>query len=149
MASFNIYKKNNASINFVEDWLTLCKNENLLTDAPNICGLNDFKDFISHRHDQSILTLLAIQKKIKPYRDPSQYGNHLKYEKYREKGEYILKPYTNSKDYQDSNYGTILNHHREKFKTVSLFENKIMKYLIGEFRRLVYRFKFMIKESIK
>ena len=51
------------TITFISEWLSLCKNKELITDSPNAQGEN-FASFVDHRHDQSILSLLAIKKDI-------------------------------------------------------------------------------------
>jgi uncharacterized protein YndB with AHSA1/START domain len=68
--------------------------------------------FIEHRHDQSILSLIAIRKDIELFRHPSQYGNHLKTELYRDPGEWLRCPYSTRGLYDNSPYGTLINHHR-------------------------------------
>jgi len=72
--TYQVYKKNNNSLNFVEDWLHFCTNEDIITDN-KINRQEELSCFIDHRHDQSILTNLAIQKEIEIFRDPSQWGN--------------------------------------------------------------------------
>lgn len=62
-ATYIFLKKNQKSINFVTKWLNFCKNENIMTDKPNQF-LANLPDFIDHRHDQSIFSLLCYQDKI-------------------------------------------------------------------------------------
>lgn len=57
-ASLIAIKNNSISRGFINEWLEYCKNVNILTDAPNICGKDNFPEFIDHRHDQSIFTNL-------------------------------------------------------------------------------------------
>ena len=64
-AGFQIYIKNNFSINFVKKWLDYCKNKLILTDCPNSLGFPDFPDFREHRHDQSVLSILSVKHNIK------------------------------------------------------------------------------------
>lgn len=45
-----------------------------ITDEPNIHGLPNLEGFRDHRHDQSILTILAHREKIPVAPDPSQFG---------------------------------------------------------------------------
>lgn len=111
MASFSVYVNNGRNRDFVEEWLNYCCNENIVTDKPNVCGLDNLPEFKDHRHDQSVLSLLAAKHKIDIYRNPSQGGNRFKLKQFRQPGEvsrYSPKPYTNSP------YGTLLNHHRTK-----------------------------------
>lgn len=110
MGSFSLYLNNDSNRAFVEEWLNYCCNKNIVTDMPNVCGLENFPEFKEHRHDQSILSLLAVKYKIEIFRNPSQKGNRYKMKEYRHSGEtrgYSPNPYTNSP------YDTLLNHHRE------------------------------------
>jgi len=49
-------------------------NEAALTDKPNIHGLPDLPSLREHRHDQSILTILAHREGVTIFPDPSQFG---------------------------------------------------------------------------
>jgi hypothetical protein len=73
-ASYQIYSKNTFTIEFVDQYLNLCKNKQILTDTSNEYGDN-YNGYHEHRHDQSVLSLLAIKHKIKPLVDPSEWGN--------------------------------------------------------------------------
>lgn len=53
------FKNTSKNKDFVSKWLEYCKDENIVTDMPNVYG-NNFPDFIDHRHDQSILTNLFV-----------------------------------------------------------------------------------------
>ena len=91
-----LYKVCPESISFVEKWLNFCQNAHILTDSENINGAANDSEFIDHRHDQSILSLLALKEGIKIHRDPSQYGNEFK------------------KQCLDSPYSQLLDLHRTK-----------------------------------
>jgi len=112
-ASFQVYKKNSISQKFIAEYLYWCTNPSILTDAPNISGKEDLPDFIAHREDQSVLSLLSVKYNLPGFRHPSQYGNHLKAIEYRKHGEPLLRPYS-SQPYINSPYPTLLNHHRSK-----------------------------------
>lgn len=56
-------RKCEASVNFVKLWLNCCENHGLITDEKNKIKDN-FPEFIDHRHDQSILSLLAYNYDI-------------------------------------------------------------------------------------
>ena len=43
---------------FIQKWLDLCENEQALTDSPS---QDEYPELIDHRHDQAILTVLAMQ----------------------------------------------------------------------------------------
>ena len=112
-ASFNLWMKNESSLQLVNDWLTYCERPEILTDQPNTCGLPDLPGFRLHRHDQSVLSLLVEDAGIHLYRNPSQFGNHLKPERHRIEREWRQGPYANAID-DASDYPTLLNHHRER-----------------------------------
>ena len=55
------FKKTEKSINLLNEWIYYCKDYKVLTDSNNECGMLNKINFIDHRHDQSILTNLAIK----------------------------------------------------------------------------------------
>lgn len=55
-ATIIIIRKTDRSIKFVKDWMKYCENPNLSTDIRSKKA--EYSDFVEHRHDQSILTLL-------------------------------------------------------------------------------------------
>jgi hypothetical protein len=79
-ASFQIVRKTDFTIAFYKEFMRYAKNENIISDLPNACGLPNYSDFEDHRHDQSILTNLSVKHKIKTLPDPSQCGNHMREE---------------------------------------------------------------------
>lgn len=54
-----IIKKNNRTIRFLERWVELCEvnNHHFVDDSPSVSP--NFQEFIEHRHDQSIFSLLV------------------------------------------------------------------------------------------
>lgn len=57
-------KKNDLTINILSEWLHYCKNDNIITDIDNVCGLENLPNFVTHRHDQSIMSNLAVKYQI-------------------------------------------------------------------------------------
>lgn len=111
MGSFSVFVNNAKNRKFVKEWLAYCCNKNIISDAPNRSGLKNFREFKDHRHDQSVLSLLAVKHNIEVYRAPCQHGDRYKMKKFRHSGEctkYSSKPYNNSP------YDTLLNHHRNR-----------------------------------
>ncbi|MEI8295640.1 MAG: hypothetical protein WCG04_03850 [Alphaproteobacteria bacterium] len=58
-AAVIIIKNTQSSRDFIKQWLDLCQNARLLTDQPS--ETKEYPDFNSHRHDQSILSLLYLK----------------------------------------------------------------------------------------
>ncbi len=102
-ASFLCFTKTEKTTTFLKNWLDLCGDYRKITDQSNECGENlpEFKD---HRHDQSILSLMASQENFPRFRSPTQYG-------LSESREIFT-------DYEwgiSERYGPIINHHRQRY----------------------------------
>ena len=63
MAGIQIYKKSNFSEKFLEKLLNYSTDRRIITDDPNTQGLPNYREFIDHRHDQTILSI--ITKKLR------------------------------------------------------------------------------------
>jgi hypothetical protein len=75
-ASYLVAQKRESAITFLEEFLGACEDYQIVSDAPNTLRANE-SDFRDHRHDQSVLSILAIKHGIQTERDPSQFGNAL------------------------------------------------------------------------
>lgn len=118
-AGFNVFVKTPSSLEFVNEWLSYCEEPEILTDMPNSCGAANLPGFRHHRHDQSVLSVLAEREGIRLYRDPCQYGNYLKPPELRVPNEDVPDvPYSQEPDYE-SWYPTLLNQHWERQLTRS------------------------------
>jgi len=73
-ATYQLYKKSSTALKFVEEFYNASRNINIISDLDNIT-LENFPEFMDHRHDQSILSLLAIKYNITLLPDPSNSGN--------------------------------------------------------------------------
>ncbi len=100
LASFLVFRKTDFTVSFVNEWLSACQDEHMLTDIPNERGQANYPEFIAHRRDQSIFSLLSKKHGLIAYRDPSQYGNDSK------------------SSYPDSEYGQLINHTRPRKRTI-------------------------------
>jgi hypothetical protein len=151
-AAFSLFRKSEASLSFLNEWLQYGSNEKIITDLPNQCGKENLPGFIEHRWDQSVLSLLAQLHQVPLFRMPTQFGNHYKLPEYRVKNEfncvnqlhqkqvrnYVKEPYTNSP------YTQLLNHHRTKSgvaaeENINNISHKIKKItlpLLGWFRNV-------------
>ncbi len=120
-AGVQVYMKNTFTINFIEEWLNYCKNEFVLTDIPNRYTTSNDVDFVDHRHDQSILSIMAIKYGLEIYRDPSQWGDYLKLPEYRTKRDHIEEGGYSQIPCENSRYPTLLDHHRKRNRTLGRY----------------------------
>jgi hypothetical protein len=74
-AGMQLYRAGPEAREFVSQLAEAMASDVRLTDRPNIHGLPNLRDFIEHRHDQSVLTILAKRHGAAIFRDPSQQGN--------------------------------------------------------------------------
>lgn len=134
LGSFQIYIKNKNSIKFLKEWLFYCQNKYIITDMSNISGLPNFPEFKDHRHDQSILSILAVKYSKELFRDPTQWGNYLKMTKFRKPHEFLITKYSDN-PLTNSTYFTLLNHHRKRDMTIS---NKINIKILKRIKRIIH-----------
>lgn len=121
-AAFLLVRRSPFTLSFLQEWLKFATDQRILTDLPNTSGKRDLPDFISHRHDQSILSLLAQKYQVPLYRMPTQFGNHYKTYPYRLENEFncINQYYQDPVDYYaaipyyNSPYYQLLDHHRDQ-----------------------------------
>jgi len=67
-AGFSFWRAGLQSHEFIEKWLDLCSERKLISDDASACGLPELPQFREHRHDQSLLTLLCLEEKLKGFR---------------------------------------------------------------------------------
>ena len=72
--NFIILKKSKSSENFIAQYLTYCSDYRIISDAENVMGSSNYPEFIAHRHDQSVLSLLCKKNNILLEGDLSDYG---------------------------------------------------------------------------
>lgn len=96
LSTYILFKKTDITLSFVDEWLTYTSDKRIVTDQDNTCGMSNYSDFIAHRHDQSVFSLLSKKYGFEGFRDPSQYGNS-----------YIA-------DYPNSSYEQLLCSNRQK-----------------------------------
>jgi hypothetical protein len=63
-AAFIILKKNKFTLNVIKEWLDYGQDYRIITDSKNECGKENLPNFKDHRHDQSILAILAKKYNI-------------------------------------------------------------------------------------
>lgn len=74
LGGFQMYRVCDESREFLRMFAEAGMDDRKISDSPNECGLPNLSGFRDHRHDQSILTILAIQQNVRTYGDPSQFG---------------------------------------------------------------------------
>lgn len=132
-AAFGLFRKSDFTLDFLNLWLTNCKDERILMDIANTCGRPNLPGFIEHRWDQSVLSLLAEKQRITFFRMPSQFGNHYKDPLFRVAGEFNcvnqydqrqVKFYAEG-SFSNSPYFQLLNHHRSQLNEDSAQKKKV------------------------
>lgn len=63
-AGFSAWRNSPEARDIVQEWLGYAQDERILTDLPNQCGKPNFPSFNDHRHDQSILTNIAVRSNL-------------------------------------------------------------------------------------
>ncbi len=71
-ATFSAWRRTARSLMFLQEWLDCCTDVRLVSESANTCGLPNLEGFIGHRHDQSILTNLAIKHGVTCYGSPTR-----------------------------------------------------------------------------
>ena len=69
IATYFIMKKSKITIRFVDEWLNLCEQYDLISPSNQY---NEINNFIAHREDQSIFSLLCKKYEIPVFQDISQ-----------------------------------------------------------------------------
>ena len=96
-ASAMIFRNSISAIMFTEQWLSRCEIPGLIDDSPS--KLPNYPGFQEHRHDQAILTSVAVQKNISLHWWPAQY---------------LDGKFTYDKNGLTDNYPVIFHHHRKR-----------------------------------
>lgn len=131
LASFILIKKTEVSMRFCKEYLNYASNALNVTDQYN-SNVKQFNDFIDHRHDQSIFSLLYKKYSLKTFKDPTQYGEYPRgyagcIEFDAEEGK--LSVLDNNRKFRYFNYSEkyklILFHNRNRNPVVSFIKFKI------------------------
>jgi len=69
-----IFVKNDNIMNFVREWYSLSENYHNIDDSPS--RIQNYREFVEHRHDQSIFNLLTIKYNLRNIDfDPTYFSN--------------------------------------------------------------------------
>ena len=106
-ASFILVKKSLFSVTFIKEYLSFCCDEATISSVQFDQRIENSKNYIAHREDQSVFSLLSMKYKLKTFRDPSQFG--IRPWEYILSKEVIFNPIV----YQNSSYPVIFMHTRK------------------------------------
>lgn len=73
-ASYLLVQKRPSAVHFVADYLSTTENYDVVSE-PQSVGADAHPEFVEHRYDQSVLSILATRHGIPLHRDPSEHGN--------------------------------------------------------------------------
>ena len=138
-AAFGLFRKSDIAERFVSDWMKFGSDARIITDMPNTCGKPNLPEYVEHRWDQSILSLLAHLYKLPLYRMPTQFGNHYKAPAFRIAKEYntvnqLIRKQVNyyaTDFFANSPYFQLLEHHRSKDGKPEPLSSKLVKKIRG------------------
>ena len=127
IGGYVILKKSDFVEKFIAEDLNYAQDARMITEQENTLGFDNYPEFIAHRHDQSIWSLMVKKYDLKRFRDPSQYGlvNHYEPEVARR------STYPQIIDSHRMNVGSMsgLRWRRSRMgKLVTKVENKVQRY---------------------
>ncbi len=74
IGGYVILKKSDFVEKFIAEDLSYAQDARMITEQNNTLGFDNYPEFIAHRHDQSVWSLMVKKYDLKRFRDPSQYG---------------------------------------------------------------------------
>ena len=85
IGGYVIMKKTPFVENFLKTDLEYAQDPRIISEIPNTLGLDNYPEFIAHRHDQAVWSLMVKKNGLLRFRDPSQFGMINRYEEEVEK----------------------------------------------------------------
>lgn len=78
IGGYVILKKSDFVQKFLQEDLQYAQDIRIISEKANTLGLSNYPEYIAHRHDQSVWSLMSKKYQVKRFRDPSQFGivNH-------------------------------------------------------------------------
>lgn len=127
VGGYVILKKSDFVEKFIAEDLEYAQDKRMITEQENTQGLPNYPEFIAHRHDQSVWSLMVKKYGIKRFRDPSQYGMINHYE-----------PEVETR----STFPQIIDSHRMNVGSV-----RELRWRRSRLGRLIYRLKNKLKHA--
>lgn len=75
LMTWSLWRQTPEALTFLKHWLAFAEDDRCLTDDPNTLGLPNYEIYREHRHDQSIMSILAYQMNA-PFLDFSNTNIH-------------------------------------------------------------------------
>lgn len=121
IGGYVLMKKSGFVEGFLKEDLEYAQDIRIIGEGENTQGMPDYPDFVAHRHDQAVWSLMVKKYGLKRFRDPSQFGMCNCYEREVE---------------QRSSYPQIIDSHR--MNVGSYGELKWKRSLLGKTAKRVY-----------
>lgn len=80
IGGYVVMKKSPFVEKFLEEDLGYVQDPRIITEQENTQGMPNYDDFVVHRHDQAVWSLMVKKHGLKRFRDPSQFGMKNRYE---------------------------------------------------------------------
>lgn len=74
MGGYVVMKKSPFVEKFLAEDLEYVQDSRIITEQANTQGVTNYEEYMSHRHDQSVWSLMSKKYKLKSFRDSSQFG---------------------------------------------------------------------------
>lgn len=139
LSGVSIYKKSTVSIKFVKEWLKYACDERLISNKRFLFNIPENEDFVSHREDQAIFSILYHKNNLEPFRVPF----HFAVTEWEEGKEKYYKTYAN----RDCNYPVILMHTRNMDYKEFVQKNKLWIFLYKN--RIYNKYTFFMYKMLK
>lgn len=137
LSGYILMKKSPTSVHYMEEWLENMKDIRKAYAKHFLPEIKEFKDYISHREDQSVLDILRQKWGLEGYRDPSDFGIF--------PWQYMRAGGYHSKKYPNSHYPTILLcvRRNDPFAYEKAYYKALKKYKMGLNNEFIARFKLL------
>lgn len=144
LAGYLLVRNTAYSRDIITEWLYYMQDEKC-SSPKQLTKEANYDDFVAHREDQSVFSIICRKNHIQPFRDPSQYGDRpyeyawrKSYASFWKRFSFRKKKYTNSK------YPKILVSNRKsnpiKYKRYESIINILWK--IGMYNEYFYKWKY-------
>ncbi|MDE7273214.1 MAG: hypothetical protein K2N95_09150 [Lachnospiraceae bacterium] len=125
IGGYFVCKKSPVVEAYLDEVLYYAQDIRIISDNPNVMGLPNYDEFVDHRHDQSVISLMSKKYKLKRFRDPSQFGLSNCYEEDVER----RSTYPQIVDSHRFNAGSLLEVRFRRIKVVHRIDGLMKKIL--------------------